>query len=223
MLTLDQSLPTLAGQFVMVWLPGLDEKPFSVVDDDPLTLLIAVVGPFTEAMVAKNVGDQVWVRGPYGHGFESEGKHPLLIGGGCGAAPLALLSRQLANRVEAITVAVGASTATRIMLADHFRALGCRVHLATDDGSEGQAGTVVEAAMRLIDSGTPDAVFGCGPEDMLINLARFCCSTGVRCQISLERYMRCGIGVCGSCHCGDLLVCHDGPVVRAETFLNALA
>ena len=222
LLTLDQSLPARAGQFVMVWLPGVDEKPFSVVDDDPLTLLIAVVGPFTTAVVNRSTSDRVLVRGPYGHGFEPEGVRPLLVGGGCGVAPLALLSRQLSNRVDEITVAIGASTATRLMLASRFRAFGCKVHVATDDGSQGHAGTVVEAAMRIIDSGTHDAVFGCGPEDMLISLARFCRAVGVSCQVSLERYMRCGIGLCGSCKCGDLLVCHDGPVVSGETFLDAL-
>ena len=222
LLKLDQSLPARAGQFVMVWLPGVDEKPFSVVDDDPLTLLIAVVGPFTTAVVTRSTSDRVWVRGPYGHGFEPEGVHPLLVGGGCGVAPLALLSRQLSNRADEITVAIGASTATRVMLAGRLRALGCKVHVTTDDGSQGDAGTVVEAAMRLIDSGTHDAVYGCGPEDMLISLARSCRAVGVSCQISLERYMRCGIGLCGSCNCGDLLVCHDGPVVSGETFLDAL-
>jgi len=221
-LTLDHSLPAQAGQFVMVWLPGLNEKPFSIVDDDPLTLSISALGPFSTVMVNRTVGDKVWVRGPYGHGFQLMGRRPLLIGGGCGVAPLALLSRQLAESVEDLSVIVGASTASRLMLVERFRALGCRVRLATDDGSAGHRGTVVEAALPVIDSGTVDAVYACGPEGMLITLAQFCTLTGVRCQLSLERYMRCGVGLCGSCHCGGLLVCHDGPVLDAESFLSAL-
>jgi dihydroorotate dehydrogenase electron transfer subunit len=132
------------------------------------------------------------------------------------------LAQQLASQAESVTVVIGAGTATGLMLVDRFTELGCTVHLATDDGSAGRAGTVVEAAMPLIDSGAHDAVYACGPEGMLIGLARSCSSIGMPCQVSLERYMRCGIGLCGSCHCGELLVCYDGPVVNGETFLNSL-
>jgi len=221
-LTLDHALPAQAGQFVMVWLPGLDEKPFSIMNDSPLTLAVAIVGPFTTALSQKGVGDRIWVRGPYGHGFEAKGQRPLLVGGGCGAAPLALLARQIAPQVKEINVALGASTVSRLMLTERFRALGCRVHLATDDGSAGHAGTIVEAVTPLIEARTVDAVYACGPEGMLVNLARLCTHTEISCQISLERYMRCGIGLCGSCHYGDLLVCQDGPVVLAERWLGAI-
>jgi len=294
-LTLDHPLPAQAGQFVMVWLPGLDEKPFSIMNDSPLALAVAIVGPFTTALSQKAIGDQIWVRGPYGHGFEVNGQpplligggsqttgsraslparthqpppligggsqttgsraslparthqrplliggrsqttgsraslpartcqRPLLIGGGSGAAPLVLLAKQMAPKVEEISVALGASTASRLMLAERFRAIGCRVHLATDDGSTGYAGTIVEAVTPLIEAKVVDTVYACGPEGMLINLAQLCINTGTPCQISLERYMRCGIGLCGSCHCGELLVCQDGPVIRADRWLEAIS
>jgi len=222
-LTLDHALPAQAGQFVMVWLPSLDEKPFSIMNDSPLTLAIAIVGPFTTALSQKATGDQIWVRGPYGHGFEIKGQRPLLIGGGSGAAPLLLLAKEMAPKVKKINVALGASTASRLMLTERFRAFGCRVHLATDDGSTGYAGTIVEAITPLIEARTVDTVYACGPEGMLIKLAQMCTHTGIPCQISLERYMRCGIGLCGSCHCGDLLVCQDGPVIRADRWLEAIS
>jgi len=220
-LTLDRALPARAGQFVMVWLPGLDEKPFSVMNDDPLALTVAIVGPFTKALSQKRVGDRLWIRGPYGHGFEPEGQRPLLVGGGSGAVPLALLAKEIVARAESITVALGATTAAKLMLGDRFRALGCQVCFATEDGTRGYKGTVVEVVTSTLDAGAVDSVYACGPEGMLRALARLCARKGIPCQVSLERYMRCGMGLCGSCHCGDLLVCRDGPVVRAERWLKA--
>ena len=219
-ITMDRSLAAGAGQFVMVWLPGLDEKPFSVMDENPLALTVAIAGPFTEALSRKRIGDRVWARGPYGHGFQLEGQRPLLVGGGSGAAPLALLARQLMENREAVVVALGANTADDLVLVERFLSLGCDVRVATEDGTSGQAGTVVDAAIPLIENGLVDGVYTCGPEGMLRKVASSCWHYGVPCQVSLERYMRCGIGLCGSCHCGDLLVCLDGPVVRGEVWLG---
>ena len=92
--------------------------------------------------------------------------------------------------------------------------------MATEDGTRGYEGTVVEAVAPLLDTQTVDRVYACGPEGMLRKLAMFCNRAGIECQVSLERYMRCGIGLCGSCSCEDLLVCLDGPVVRANMWLK---
>ena len=219
-ITLDRSLPARAGQFVMVWLPGLDEKPFSVMYDDPLALTVSLVGPFTEVLGRKGIGDDVWIRGPYGHGFEREGTRPLLVGGGSGAAPLVLLAKELLEKTQDVTVALGARTADDLMLVERFRSLGCSLQMATEDGTRGYEGTVVEAVAPLLDTQTVDRVYACGPEGMLRKLAMFCNRAGIECQVSLERYMRCGIGLCGSCSCEDLLVCLDGPVVRANMWLK---
>ena len=147
----------------------------------------------------------------------------LLVGGGSGSAPLALLAKHFATQVEEVSVVLGAPTASRLILADRFSAFGCKLHTATDDGSRGNAGNAVETAMPLIHSGTVDSVYACGPEDMLISLARLCIGARMPCQVSLERYMRCGMGLCGSCHYGDLLVCRDGPVVEARRWLEAIS
>ena len=215
-ITLDRSLPARAGQFVMVWLPGLDEKPFSVMYDVPLALTVAIVGPFTEVLGRVGIGDRVWIRGPYGHGFEGEGTHPLLVGGGSGAAPLVLLAKELLGKTQDVTVALGAGTADDLMLAERFRSLECALQVATEDGTAGYEGTVVEAVAPLLAAQEVDIAYACGPEGMLRNLAILCNRAGIECQVSLERYMRCGIGLCGSCTCDDLLVCLDGPVVRAN-------
>lgn len=89
------------GQFVMAWLPRLDEKPFSLAHHMPLTLTIAAVGPFSNAMHDLNVGDQVWFRGPFGLPFEEIGERPVLVGGGYGVAPLAWhMSNKISRKLQ---------------------------------------------------------------------------------------------------------------------------
>ena len=89
----DQTWQAEPGQFLMAWLPRFDEKPFSLVDDDPVTITVAAVGPFTQLLHSMAVGDRVWLRGPFGRGFQAEGRRLLGVGGGYGAAPLSFLTR----------------------------------------------------------------------------------------------------------------------------------
>lgn len=215
-LVLDGALPAQPAQFAMVWLPGIDERPFSLVDDDPVTISIAHVGPFTERLCALQPGDRVWLRGPFGHGFAPHGARHLLLGGGSGTAGLALLAKRLTAREghEVVSI-VGARTAGALMLRWRYEELGCSVIAATDDGSQGVRGTVLSAAQPLLANSWPDAIYACGPEPFLRALAQQSRALGIPCWVSLERVMRCGIGVCGSCHCGDRLVCRDGPVFAA--------
>jgi dihydroorotate dehydrogenase electron transfer subunit len=217
-LRLDEGLLAEPGQFVMLWLPGIEERPFSIVDDDPLTLAVAAVGPFTRAVQGLAAGDPVWVRGPYGRGFPSVAGRHLLVGGGSGAAGLGLLAKRLRAGGQEAVVALGARSAGGLMLADRFAELGCAVRLATDDGSRGFHGTALAAVEDLLVAGWPDAIYGCGPEPMLRALAANEVAAGVPLWVSLERTMKCGIGVCGNCHCGDRMVCADGPVFDRTTF-----
>lgn len=218
-LRLDAPLPAEPGQFVMAWLPGIEERPLCLMDDDPAALTIANVGPFTSACCALVPGDRIWLRGPYGHGFTLQGRRPLLLAGGCGAAALALLARRFrAASIEVIAV-VGARSADQIMLAWRYHELGCHVTLATDDGSAGIHGTCLDAAAPHWPHA--DAIYACGPEPMLRAAALQAQHAGVPAWVSLERVMKCGIGVCGSCHCGDRLVCTDGPVFPADVYLAA--
>lgn len=219
--TLDGAVQAEPGQFVMVWLPRVNEKPFSLVDDAPITLTIARVGPFTEAVHRLRVGDRLWLRGPYGRGFDPLPRPAVLVGGGYGAAPLAFLARRLrANGVE-VAVALGAKRACDVVLADRFRAAGCSVHPATEDGSLGHMGLATDVAERLLDAQPNAALYACGPEAMLERLARLCRERGTLGQFSVERLMKCGLGVCGSCDDRGLLVCRDGPVFSADQVLGA--
>lgn len=224
-LALDAKLSCHPGQFAMLWLPGLDEKPFSVACDDPLAFAVCRVGPFSEALQELAVGERLWVRGPFGRGFRAEARTPLLVGGGYGAAPLWFLARRLLapppgatgpaqgrQRPRRLSVALGAKSSADLLFAGRFAALGCTVILATEDGSAGTRGLVTEVAKALLEQGVTDRIYGCGPEGMLDALARLARERSVPAELCYEAYMRCGIGVCGSCAHGARLVCLDGPV-----------
>ncbi len=221
-LILDGPLQAEPGQFVMVWLPGIEERPLAVMDDDPLALTVRVVGPFTRALAACAPGDRLWVRGPYGRGFPVRGEQALLVGGGSGVASLTLLAKRLMQENGHVRVALGARSSDQLMLPWRFRELGCELLLATDDGSEGLRGTVLDAAEPSLSAGWADVVCACGPEVMLLALARRMEGSDVPLYLSLERSMKCGLGICGNCYCGNRLVCLDGPVFPVQEVLCLL-
>ena len=205
------------GQFVMLWLPGVDEKPFAVARPAPLTLTVSRVGPFSTELHGKRVGDPVGWRGPYGRGYAlDEDRDALLVAGGYGAAPLYFLAERAVAAGIQTAVAIGARKALDLLYVDQFEALGVEVLIATDDGSAGERGYVTEIVSREIAQNADAAVYACGPEPMLVALHRLCTEHEVPGQLSLERYMKCGFGICGQCALDDLLVCQDGPVFTVE-------
>lgn len=216
-LILDDALPCQAGQFVMVWVPGVEERPFTLMNDEPASLTVADVGPLTHALCALVPGDSVWLRGPYGRGYEVRSDRLLLLGGGSGIASLALLAWRASQAGSTVRVVIGARTESQLMLAWHLAGFCNELVLATDDGSRGYHGTVLEAGAgwRSWASG----MYACGPEKMLQALANSLTPNDPPCWVNLERVMRCGFGVCGSCHCGPHLVCLDGPVFPAQVLL----
>lgn len=144
---LDAEVPEAEpGQFIMLWLPGVDEKPMSVACPAPLTVTVARVGPFSTALHQRKVGDRVGWRGPYGRGFSLRGDQPaLMVSGGCGVGPLYFLAIRAIERAIPTTVALGARTALDMPYVEQFRALGVDLILATDDGSLGYRGYVTDA------------------------------------------------------------------------------
>ena len=197
------------GQFVMVWLPGVGEKPFSLAWKD--LLVIKRVGPFTSRLFELQEGDRLWIRGPYGRGFERKWNRVVLVSGGIGIPPLYALARVWRNEFEGITLIYGARSKEELALLD-IEDYVDEVVITTDDGSAGKKGfpTDVLAERR----GEFDGVYACGPEPMLKAVLRIMDYENV--QVSAERYMKCGIGVCGSCNLGKYLVCRDGPVFEGE-------
>ena len=214
-LILDAVMPASPGQFAMLWLPGVDEKPFSISGADPLQFTIARVGPFSDLLHALQVGDLLWVRGPFGRGYSAGTGRTLLVGGGYGAAPLHFLARAILGAAASIEAALGAKISADLLFVERFQALGTEVHVATEDGSAGTRGRVTDVVGRLLESGRFARLCACGPEGMLESLTALCRASGVPAELSYEAYMRCGIGMCGSCEHGGRLVCMDGPVFKA--------
>jgi len=203
------------GQFVMAWLPRLDEKPFSLVNHLPLSLTIAAVGKFSESMHSLKIGDQVWFRGPFGRQFEAVGQRPVLVAGGYRVGALAWLARQqLAAGQQPIAV-IGGRTSQDIIGVDKFKELGVPVLITTNDGSQGEKGLATAAVKRLLTEGAIDSICALGPHGMLQALEELAQAHQVPAQLSWEAYMGCAIGLCGMCeHDDGSLLCIEGPIRR---------
>ncbi|MHA1131605.1 MAG: dihydroorotate dehydrogenase electron transfer subunit [Candidatus Helarchaeota archaeon] len=210
------------GQFVMVWIPGLDEIPLSISENNPdLALTIKKVGEATAAIHNLEQGDRLGIRGPYGHAFSLKGAHPLIVGGGIGLAPLLFLLRELQAHAQSITVINGARTKNELLFFKKlptipFHKVKCI--FTTDDGSFGQKGSASAIAIQHLSEDAYDQVYACGPEPMIYEL--FCTTEELKIpmQASLERLMKCGIGLCGQC-CIDPIgyrVCVEGPVFTSD-------
>lgn len=214
---LNGALEARPGQFVMLWLPGLQDKPFSIANADPLSLTVAAVGPFSDALHHLKTGDSIWVRGPLGHGYHlaDPPARLLLVGGGYGVAPLLFLARTALAAGHTLSTIIGARTKAELLLVEAFEALGGSVWLTTEDGSVGLQGVVTDAMPRAFSgpAGKPATVYSCGPTGMLRAVAGVCAAEHIPVQLSWEAYMRCGLGLCGSCEVGlGWLTCLDGPV-----------
>ena len=216
---LDMSLQSEPGQFLMVWIPGVDEKPISIAWPDPLTIAVAKVGEWSAAMHDRKAGDWIGVRGPYGRPYRiDDSRAALLVGGGYGAAPLYYLAAEMKARGMTVAVALGAARAGDLIFVQRFEDLGVETILATEDGSIGARGYVTLAVEDYVSKHVPDhlAIYACGPEGLLVALHQLSRARGLPAQLSVERYMKCGFGVCGQCALDDLLTCIDGPVLDAE-------
>ena len=217
--TLDVSWPeAYPGQFLMAWLPGVNEKPFSLLDSNPIRITVAAVGRFSKALHELSPGDTVWVRGPLGHGFSLEKGTPILVAGGYGVSPLAFLARRWVEAGIRVWAIVGARTERELLFLDRFRKLGTNLLVTTEDGSAGERGLVTDALIKLLGRIENPYIYACGPGGMLEAIRRLCKEEKFPCQLSWEAYMRCGFGVCGSCARKEdgWLVCKDGPVEKIE-------
>ena len=215
---LDADVPEAEpGQFIMLWLPGVDEKPMSIASPAPLTVTVARVGPFSTELHQCKAGDRVGWRGPYGHGFTLDETRPaLLVSGGSGVGPIYFLATRAVERDIPVTVALGARTVKGLLYVERFRALGVDLILATDDGTAGHHGYITAAISPFVIRHSSLAIYACGPEPMLVALHRLCRERGISGQLSLERYIKCGFGICGQCALDGFLVCQDGPVFDVE-------
>ncbi len=216
-IVLDGSIDAEPGQFVMVWVPGVDEFPMSISHiGDQIWITYQIVGDGTKALSIKRLGDLVGIRGPYGKGFSSVGKKPLIVAGGTGMAALLPLIEKLTENQSNVRVVIGARTAREILFKDRAMKTGAEVVITTDDGSEGRKGFATDIAVPMLQTGEHDIVFCCGPERMMAKLADKCAELSIPMQASVERLMKCGIGICDSCAIDGLHVCRDGPVFSID-------
>lgn len=225
-LTLDAGLQAQPGQFVMAWLPGIGEKPFSVAAMDPLSLLVVDVGVLSHALHQLQPGGRLWIKGPLGHGFVIQSGSAILVGGGYGAAPLLALATRMVSDGLVPHVCLGARTKSGILLQEQFGSLGCTFTVSTEDGSEGLKGLVTQAVEQVIDHQPNTTLYACGPNGMLSACAALAQAAGMPYQLSWEALMRCGMGLCGSCEVPGTfdpalpvgwLACSDGPVFVSQT------
>lgn len=233
------------GQFYMLaaaerWGAGEDDRPFVPrafsflgAADGQLSFMLEDVGPGTRRLCELRAGDELWILGPLGEGFDAprDGRRAILAGGGVGIPPLAAWSRVLERSGAAPTVLLGFRDAPHAAGAAVFGAAASgeaglggapAFAIATDDGSVGRHGLVTDllADELDMDSGAGAFVYACGPPRMLEAVRALCERRGVPAQLALEAGMACGFGACFGCVVavrdgGYVRVCVDGPVLDA--------
>lgn len=208
----------IPGQFFMIWIPGIDEIPMSVsyIEKDVKGITFKRVGDATNALFNLKSGDKIGVRGPYGTGFKITGKRILFVGGGTGIAMIAPAVEEAINKNISSDVILGVKNKNEIFFENRLKKCGAKIHISTDDGSKEYKGFATDLAIAFLITEKFDSVLTCGPEIMMKKLLDL--SGNISFQASLERYMKCGIGLCGQCCVGKgLRVCEDGPVFDGKT------
>lgn len=208
----------IPGQFVMIWIPGIDEIPMSLsyISEKTKGITFRVVGEATQKLYEKKVGDKIGIRGPFGNGFKIHGKKILFVGGGTGIAMLAPAIQHAKQKNIHTTVVLGVKSKDELFFEKTIKKHCDKLFITTDDGTCGEKGFCTDIVKKLLQKQKFDNIYTCGPELMMKNLIQITGKTQV--QASLERYMKCAAGICGQCCIGEgLRVCKDGPIFDAET------
>jgi len=214
---LDLELNATPGQFVMAWLPGTDEKPFTLTQiGKEIAITVQEKGKFTKELFSLKEGAQIGIRGPFGKAFDFENvKNACIVAGGCGAAPVLLLAQELAKKNVNLKIVLGARTGKECLFQKKLSEAG-ELFVTTDDGSLGEKGFTTQVLEKLFEKEKFDCVFSCGPEIMMSKVFEVCEKHNTECQLNLERFMRCSFGICGQCAINEFRVCKDGPVFFSE-------
>jgi dihydroorotate dehydrogenase electron transfer subunit len=219
----EHSSPIQPGQFYMIWIPGVDEIPMSVsmINKTYKGITFRIVGEATRQLYDKKPNDTIGIRGPYGEGFSLDGDSILFIAGGTGSAMIAPAVEKAIQQQKTVSVILGGKTKKDLFFVKRLQQTNATLHITTDDGSIGFKGTAAEKAEQLLNTHDFNAVYTCGPELMMKKLYQICENKDIIFEASLERYMKCGVGLCGQCVVGKgLRVCVEGPVFSKETLRN---
>jgi dihydroorotate dehydrogenase (NAD+) catalytic subunit len=205
------------GQFYMLWVPGVDQKPFSVsyCEDGLLGFSVVEKGSFSASLCALKRGDPVGLLGPLGRGFSMEHENYLLAGGGIGCAPLVYAARKLHALGKRVFLLAGGKDESAVCWIDEFLPRPMfEILYCTEDCSFGYEGMVTDHLQNVIDDKKPEFTLVCGPELFIKRAVDMLEKQGISGEAGLERMMKCGIGLCGSCvldYTGER-VCIEGPV-----------
>ncbi len=212
----------LPGQFAMVWIPGVNELPMSIMiskESGKAAFTVRKHGPASTGLFNVKEGQQIGLRGPYGNSFDVKAGKLLLVGGGTGLVPMMRLLT-FVKPTDDVTVLIGAKSKEEVFFEDLTNSLleknPHEVIISTDDGSYGEKGFVTDLVEKLVSENHYDGVYVCGPEIMMYKTVLAANSKNIFVQASLERMMKCGVGICGSCCVGEDLVCRDGTVFDGE-------
>lgn len=213
------------GQFINLWIPGICEKPMSISFDDGKTykISVAAIGNATKMLAGKKAGDVIGVRGPHGTCFSwKPGERIAMLAGGYGAGPLYFAAYLATREGCKVDFFLGARSEEHLLFTKLIKALKNTRYLpSTDDGSAGFKGFNVQLWEREMVGGPRgksikyDRVMTCGPELMMKAVSDIAWAKKIPAQISVERYMKCGFGICGNCCVDDLGIttCQKGTIM----------
>lgn len=205
------------GQFYMLWIPGIDSKPYAVsyYNKNELGFTSAAIGKFSNAFDKLKESDKVGLFGPYGNSF-SVRENACVVAGGIGISSVSTLIDKLKNP----TIIYGARKKEYLIYLKRYK--NKKMLIATDDGSCGKKGFTTDVLGGLLGNkkNKIKIVYTCGPEIMMKKVFEVCKKYKVECEASLERFMKCAFGVCGACAINDRLVCIDGPVFNSQQLIK---
>jgi dihydroorotate dehydrogenase electron transfer subunit len=176
------------------------------------------VGEATEALHDRKVGEVIGVRGPFGNSFSVKKGRILMVGGGTGIAPLLFLAKRIRSEAVKLTFVIGAKAKDELLFIDKLEKLCSKgnVVATTEDGSYGLKCLATAPLEAVLTKEKFDIIYTCGPEQMIRKVFDQAEKHKIPLEASLERLMRCAIGLCGSCIIGKYRVCADGPVFRSK-------
>jgi len=198
------------GQFIMMWIPDVDEKPMAIsyYNKNEFAITSQVVGEFTKKLDSMKKHDKVGIRGPYGNHFSIK-ENACVVGGGVGLSSVSTLIDNLRKP----TIIYGARSKSHLIYHTRYKDM----LIATDDGSYGKKGFNIEILKETLKKNNKiKMVYTCGPEIMMKKVIDLCNMYKVDCEASVERFMACGFGICGKCMVDDQIVCIDGPIFNSS-------